>query len=99
MWAPEDLAALDAGELYDALDALAEYRQAEGRQRTPEAAHVRLYVKEERARVKAELRRRGLPTTRPDDQRAYGPGQAHWQGALHSDCDRNENARDRGGER
>jgi len=32
-----------------------------------------------RKKVKAELERRGLPTTRPGDTRVYGPGQALWQ--------------------
>jgi len=43
-------------ELYQALRDLDEYRRSDGRGRSPEAAYVRDYVREEKRRVKAELR-------------------------------------------
>jgi len=67
-------------ELYAELDRLALYRQTHGRGCTPDAAQARHYCKVMRRKVRAELRRRGLPGTRPGDPRAYGPGQAKWQG-------------------
>lgn len=81
MLVPEDLTGLEDDQLYRALDDLVAYRRSDGCGRSPEAAHVRLYVREERERVKRELERRGLPATRPGDTRAYGPGQAPWQRA------------------
>ena len=78
---PEDLTALTADQLYDLKDALVIYRSINGRGRTPEAAQVRWYCKEERKRINAELRRRKLPGTRPGDPRVYGPGTAAWQRA------------------
>jgi hypothetical protein len=79
--APDDLASLSPGELYELLDHLAAFRRAYGRGRTPEAAHARQTCTVERARVKAELRRRGLRATRAGDRRVYGPGRAGWQRA------------------
>lgn len=78
---PEDLTTATPDELYSALDDLTNYRKRAGRGRSPEAYQVKDYCKAERARVKAELRRRGLPSTRPDDPRVYGPGTACWQRA------------------
>ena len=78
---PDDLDALSPADLYDALDDLAAFRRRRGRGRTAEAAHARGVCAAERARVKAELRRRGLRATRPGDTRVYGPGQAGWQRA------------------
>lgn len=51
-------------ELYQALRDLDEYRRSDGRGRSPEAAYVRDYVREEKRWVKGELKRRGLPTTK-----------------------------------
>jgi hypothetical protein len=79
--APENLAPLSPDALYALLDRLAAFRRAYGRGRTPEAAHARQVCATERARVKAELRRRGLRGTRAGDRRVYGPGQAGWQRA------------------
>lgn len=78
---PENLAEFTIEDLYQTLDDLTFYRQTDGRERSPEAAHVKAYCKAERARIKAELKRRGLPGTKPDDIRTYGPGQASWQRA------------------
>jgi hypothetical protein len=70
-----------ADELYDELDELTAHRQREGRGRTPEAAHVREYCKQRRAQIKRQLRKMGAPTSRPGDDRRYGPGQSDWQRA------------------
>ncbi len=72
-----DLKNTPSAELYDALDRIdATVQRAVGRQ---ERMHTRAWARAERKRVRAELKRRGLPTTRPGDTRAYGPGQASWQ--------------------
>lgn len=76
---PDDLVELPDDALYDLLDGLAEYRRRHGRGRSEAAYHVKAYCKAERARVKAELRARKLPGTRPGDDRCYGPGRAGWQ--------------------
>lgn len=76
---PDDLSTITPTALYDALDDLALYRQSNGRGRSAQANHVKRYCAAERARVKAELKRRGLRQTRPGDTRVYGPGQATWQ--------------------
>jgi len=78
---PDDLTTFYPSDLYEFLDDLTEYRRQYGRGRTEDAAYAREYCKSERARVKSELRRRGLPLTRPGDTRTYGPGQAQWQTA------------------
>lgn len=78
---PDDLTAVEAEALYTLLDDLAEYRRTDGRGRSEESTYVRGYCDEERARVKVEIRRRGLPGTKPGDTRVYGPGQAAWQRA------------------
>jgi len=78
---PENLTNQTPDDLYQALDDLTAHRRAYGRGRSPEAAYVKEYCKAERARVKAELKRRGLRLTRPGDDRVYGPGQATWQRA------------------
>jgi hypothetical protein len=67
--------------LYDFLDHLTEYRRQNGRGRSPEAYHIRHYCGKMRKKVKAELKRRELPATRPGDKRVYGPGQQSWQEA------------------
>jgi hypothetical protein len=67
-------------ELYHELDRLSLYRQIHGRGRNPEAYQARHYCKTMRRKVRADLRRRGLPARRPEDTRCYGPGQAIWQG-------------------
>lgn len=77
----DDLTTLTEDRLYQVLDDLRDHRERDGRGRTPEAAHVRLFCREEGKRVKAELKRRGLPTSRPDDTRRYGPGRTAWQRA------------------
>lgn len=66
-------------QLYRRLDWLVEHRRQHERERTAEAAYVRYFCKEERKRVKRELKCRGLPATRPDDTRCYGPACATWQ--------------------
>jgi len=63
-------------ELYQALRDLDEYRRSDGRGRSPEAAYVRDYVREEKRRVKAELKRRGLPTT---ERTIAVPAGQEWQ--------------------
>ena len=78
---PENLDELTDTQLYDLKDALSLYRSINGRGRSPDAAQARWFCKEERARVSAELRRRGAPGTRPGDTRSYGPGTAAWQRA------------------
>ena len=75
-----NIASATPQELYAELDRLGLYRQKYGRGRTEDAAQARFYCKAMRRKVQAELRRRGLPGTRPGDPRAYGPGQAKWQG-------------------
>ena len=65
--------------LYDFLDRLAEHRRQHGRGRSPEAYQARHYCGEMRGKVRAELKRRNLPPTRPGDTRVYGPGQTRWQ--------------------
>lgn len=52
-------------ELYQALVDLEIRRQSEGQGRTQEATYVRAHCKYGRNRVKAELRRRGLPVRPP----------------------------------
>ena len=78
---PEDLASLEPEQLYSLKDDLTLYRQIHGRGNTPNAAQARWFCKTERARINAELRRRKLPGTRPDDTRTYGSGTANWQRA------------------
>ncbi len=78
---PDDLTAVEAEALYALLDDLTSYRQTDGRGRSEEATYVRDYCETERERVKVEIRRRGLPGTRANDTRIYGPGQAAWQRA------------------
>jgi hypothetical protein len=78
---PDRLALLASCELYELLDRLTAFRRAYGRGNTPDAAHARQVCAAERARVQAELRRRGLPGTRAGDGRVYGPGWAGWQRA------------------
>lgn len=75
----KDYPTLTPAQLYNELDRLTEYRRQHGRGRSPDAAQARHYCNTMRAKVKRELKRLGLPTTRPDDTRAYGPGQAAWQ--------------------
>jgi len=77
---PTNLKTATDNQLYDALDTLRAHREREGRGRTPEATYVREFCREEKRSVQNELRRRGLPTARPDG-RAYGPGRAAWQRA------------------
>lgn len=50
-------------ELYRALTDIHAYRTTEGRGRSEGAACVRAYCSERKREVRAELRRRGLPTT------------------------------------
>jgi hypothetical protein len=69
-------------ELYDFLDHLSEHRRRHGRGRSPETYQARHYCGKMRKKVKAELKRRNLPATRPGDKRVYGPGQARWQKAA-----------------
>lgn len=68
-------------QLYKYLDWLTKHRREHGKGNNEGAAHVRDYCKKERKRVKDELRRRDLPSTRPGDKRVYGPGAAAWQRA------------------
>jgi hypothetical protein len=81
MIVPEDLTEQPPDRLYEMLDDLTAHRRAYGRGRSAESCHVRDYCRTERARVKAELRRRGLRLTRPGDARVHGPGRAAWQKA------------------
>lgn len=76
-----NLEELTPDQLYKRLDWLSEHRRQHGRGRNEGAAYVRQFCKEERARIKRELKRRKLPATCPDDSRSYGPGQAAWQRA------------------
>jgi len=76
---PDNLTTFYPNDLYEFLDELTEYRRQYGRGRTEDAAYAREYCRAERARVKAELKHRGLPSTRSTDTRVYGPGQARWQ--------------------
>jgi len=77
---PEDLTELEPETLYQALDDLALLRQKHAYRRDQVATEIKAWCKTERARVKAELRRRKLPGTRPNDTRVYG--QAAWQRAT-----------------
>ena len=79
---PENLTEETPEALYTLLDDLTTYRKAYGRGRDEAAYQVKDYCKSERSRVKAELKRRELPGTRPGDTRVYGPGTAHWQQAV-----------------
>lgn len=79
-----DFEEMTPGQLYDKLDRLAEHRRRYGRGHNEGSAYVRDYCKTMRPKVKAELERRGLPITRPDDARRYGPGCAAWQKASQS---------------
>jgi len=65
-------------ELYDFKDRL-KARRIVGR--GPDQAQARHYKKMMLRKINAELRRRGLDTTQPDDRRCYGPGCARWQQA------------------
>ena len=65
-------------ELYDFKDRLKARRIAG---RGPDQNQARLYKRTMLKRINAELRRRKLPATRPDDGRCYGPGCAKWQNA------------------
>lgn len=78
---PENLTQSTADELYTMLDELAEYRRTDGRGRDEYTAYVRDFCKTCRAEIKAEIKRRGLPGTKPGDTRVYGPGMAAWQQA------------------
>lgn len=77
---PRDLTKLTGDELYRALFELAEYRRSDGRGRSMEAAYVRDYVRQESQRVRAELKRRGLPTTR---NAQTAPAGQEWQTSFH----------------
>jgi hypothetical protein len=50
--------------------------------RGPDQAQARYYKKTMLRKINAELRRRKLPGTRPDDRRCYGSGQEPWQQAM-----------------
>ena len=65
-------------ELYDFKNRL-QARRIVGR--GPDQAQARLYKKTMLKKINAELGRRGLKATRPDDARCYGPGCAPWQSA------------------
>lgn len=78
---PNDLTAPEPDALYDLLDDLALTRQRVAYRRDQEATEIKAWCKAQRARVKAELRRRKLPGTRPGDERVYGLGVAGWQRA------------------
>lgn len=68
-------------QLYRRLDWLAKHRREYGQGHNEGAVYVRDFCKKERERIKRELKRRELPTTRPGDQRVYGSGAASWQRA------------------
>ena len=53
-------------ELYDTLASTTRLREIEGRGRSPEAVQVRAWCSRQKARIRRELQRRGLPTTRAD---------------------------------
>jgi hypothetical protein len=68
-------------ELYDALDTADRVRSHEGQGRSPEAVQVRAWCSRQKARIRRELQRRGLPTTRPDG-RWTGVGRGFLAGAI-----------------
>lgn len=78
---PDDLTQLTVVQLYDLRDALDRHQEEHGRGRSEGAAYARGFCRDERKRIKAELKARGEPTTRPGDKRVYGPGQMAWQKA------------------
>ena len=49
--------------------------------RGPDQAQASHHKRTMLRKINAELRRRKLPLTRPDDTRCYGPGCAPWQNA------------------
>lgn len=71
---PKDLTELTPLALYAWKERVREYRnQCAGRRRTAEAVQVRVWAKQEIARLNKELRQRKLPQRAPDDTRRYGP--------------------------
>jgi hypothetical protein len=61
-----ELARLDGSALYQLLDDLELYRRMNGRGRSEQAAHVRIYCKSSRQRIEAALRAQKLPIRPPE---------------------------------
>ncbi len=61
-----DLTCTSDHELYNALDVADRLRSREGR--SPEAIQVRIWCTRQKACIRRELQRRGLPTARPDER-------------------------------
>jgi hypothetical protein len=76
-----DLTRTPDRELYSALDTTDRLHSREGRGRSPEAIQVRAWCNRQKARIRRELQRRGLPTTRPD-QRWTGIGKGFLAGGT-----------------
>ena len=72
----QDLSTMTEKELYQALRNLDEHRREYGRGRSPEASHVRNYVREGKRQVRVELKQRGLPTTK---RTLAAPAGQEWQ--------------------
>jgi hypothetical protein len=71
-----ELEEMTADQLYDKLADLRVKKTRLGRRRDQYVAHTRNYYKAEMARVRVELRRRGLPVRKPTDGRVL-PTAAH----------------------
>ena len=63
---PEDLTATPPADLYEMLDTLVQSRKARNWDRSEQSVHHREYCDQEIARVKDELKRRGLRVSRPE---------------------------------
>jgi len=74
-----DLSNYTDEQLYDELDKIGVKKARLPQIRDQYTQYTRNCYKAEQAQIKAELKRRGLPVTRPGDTRVYGPGQARWQ--------------------
>ena len=77
MEVPSDLTQSEPDTLYALLDDLSLTRTRVAYRRDQTSTEIKAWCKTQRARIKAELRRRKLPGTRSSDTRVYG--QAPWQ--------------------
>lgn len=68
VWVPESeqLRGMSAPELWELLDGLSRYKQAQGRGKSEAALHVKDYCKAEAARVRKALRHNGFPIKPPE---------------------------------